>query len=55
VVDGRVGGTWELQPDRIVVTPFGRWRGGARKAIGPEVDRVAAFLDRPLTPEFSGS
>ena len=55
LVDGRVGGTWELQPDRIVVTPVGRWRGGARKAIGPEVDRVAAFLDRPLKAEFSGS
>jgi hypothetical protein len=53
VVDGRVGGTWQLDGGRVVVTPFGRWRGGARKALGPEVDRIAAFLDRPLQVEVS--
>jgi hypothetical protein len=31
-----------------VVRPFGRWRGGARRELAPEVDRIAAFLDRPL-------
>ena len=51
VADGRVGGTWELDSRRVVVTPFGRWRGGAGKALGPEVDRLAAFLDRPLKVE----
>jgi hypothetical protein len=53
IVDGAVAGTWEIGgkagAGRLVVTPFGRWRGGARKALAGEADRVAAFLDRPLT------
>ena len=51
VVDGRVAGTWELTSGRrggIEVTPFGRWRSGARKELAAEADRIAAFLDRPL-------
>ena len=51
IVDGRVAGTWELMNGKrggITVQPFGRWRGGARKELAAEADRIAAFLDRPL-------
>jgi hypothetical protein len=53
VIDGRVSGTWEIENGKagagaVAVRPFGRWRSGARKELGPEVDRIAAFLDRPL-------
>jgi Winged helix DNA-binding domain len=56
-IDGRVAGTWELEQGkggaaRVVVHPFGRWRGGARKELTPEVERIAAFLDRPLRLEI---
>jgi hypothetical protein len=52
VVDGRVGGTWEIDAGRLVVSPFGRWRGGARKALEAEVDRLAGYLGRGLTIEI---
>jgi hypothetical protein len=53
LVDGRVAGTWEIAGGAkargtIQVTPFGGWRGGVRKELAPEVDRIAAYLDRPL-------
>jgi hypothetical protein len=51
IVDGRVAGTWDLMDGRtggLSVQPFYRWRGGARKELAAEVDRIAAFLDRPL-------
>jgi hypothetical protein len=53
LVDGRIAGTWEIAGGArgngaIEVTPFGRWRGGVREALAPEVDRIAAYLDRPL-------
>lgn len=51
VIDGRIMGTWELTNGTrggVHVRPFGRWRGGARKELAAEVDRIAAFLDRPL-------
>jgi Winged helix DNA-binding domain len=51
IVDGRVAGTWELPSGKrggITVQPFGRWRGGARKELAAEADRIATFLDRPL-------
>jgi hypothetical protein len=51
VIDGRIMGTWELTNGArggIHVRPFGRWRGGARRELAPEVDRIASFLDRPL-------
>jgi hypothetical protein len=56
VIDGRIGGTWEIEnrkngADALLVAPFFRWRGGARKELEAEVDRVAAFLDRPLKIE----
>jgi hypothetical protein len=58
VVDGRVAGTWEIENGKggagtVVVRPFGRWRGGARMELAPEVDRIAAFLDRPLRIEVA--
>jgi hypothetical protein len=60
VLDGRVGGTWELEngkggAGRLVVRPFGRWRGGARKELEPEVDRLSAYLERRLTLEVERS
>jgi hypothetical protein len=52
IVDGRVAGTWEIAggsaAGTVEVVPWGRWRGGARKELAAEVERVAAFLDRPL-------
>ena len=59
VVDGRVGGTWDIEDaarggGRVMVRPFGRWRGGVRQALRPEVDRLAAFLDRPLSVDVGG-
>ena len=51
IVDGRVAGTWELTSGKrggLTVQPFSRWRGGARKELVAEADRIAAFLDRPL-------
>ena len=58
MIDGRVTGTWELANGKagagvVAVRPFGRWRGGGRKELKPEVDRIAAFLDRPLRLELS--
>jgi phage baseplate assembly protein gpV len=60
VLDARVGGTWELETGkggagRLVVRPFGRWRGGARKELEPEVDRLSAYLERRLTLEVERS
>jgi hypothetical protein len=57
VVDGRVAGTWVIaggarggvrNGGTIEVSRFGRWRGGVRTELAAEVDRIAAFLDRPL-------
>jgi hypothetical protein len=54
IVDGRVAGTWELasgKRGRLEVTPFASWRGGVKKELAAEANRIAAFLDRPLTVE----
>ena len=51
IVDGRVEGTWELTSGKrggIAVTRLQRWRSGVRTELDAEVDRLAAFLDRPL-------
>jgi hypothetical protein len=53
VVDGRVAGTWEIEAGKVVVQPFDRWRGGARRELEPEVARIAAYLDRPLQIEMA--
>jgi len=54
LLDGRVRGTWELETGsggsaRVAVTPFGRWRSGARTELKTEVDRLAAYLGRRLS------
>lgn len=57
VVDGRVEGTWELTAGKrggIAIQPLERWRSGARAELEAEVDRIAAFLDRPLPIEVAG-
>ena len=54
VVDGRVAGTWELAAGKrggVVVTRLERWRSGVEAELAAEVDRLAAFLDRPLPIE----
>jgi hypothetical protein len=54
VVDGRVAGTWELAAGKrggVVVTRLERWRSGVEAELADEVDRLAAFLDRPLPIE----
>jgi hypothetical protein len=60
VLDGRVGGTWEIEngshgTGRVAVTPFGRWRGGARQALSADVDRLALFAARSLSVEIAES
>jgi hypothetical protein len=56
LVDGRIAGTWELmggtRGGTIEVTPFGRLRSGVRPELTAEGDRIAAYLDRPLTIEI---
>ena len=54
LVDGRIGGMWEIESGKggagtVVVEPFYRWRGGAARELAAEVDRIAAYLDRPLS------
>lgn len=58
VVDARIAGTWEIENGTagagvVVVRPFWRWRGGVRRELEPEVDRIAAFLDRRLVIEVA--
>jgi hypothetical protein len=57
MIDGRVAGTWEIASGKasvgvIAIRPFRRWRGGARKELKPEVERIAAFLDRRFRLEI---
>jgi hypothetical protein len=57
LIDGRVSGTWELESDKrgagtVRIQPFSRWRGGAKQELDAEVDRIAAYLDRPLKVEI---
>ncbi len=53
VVDGTIAGTWELRTNgergTVDVTKWGRWHATARRELAAEVERVAAFVDRPLT------
>jgi hypothetical protein len=53
IVDGAIAGTWELDGGRagksVTVVPFTRWRRGELKELASEVDRLAAFLGRPLS------
>jgi hypothetical protein len=59
VVNGRVGGTWEIENGKggagtVVVQPFGA-KTIARRALTNEVERIAAFLDRPLRIEIAAA
>jgi hypothetical protein len=57
VVDGRIDGTWELENGRgrgvAVARPWSRWPARVRRGLTTEVDRIAAFLDRPLAVEVA--
>lgn len=57
LVDGRIGGTWEItgSPKRGVVNVvrWPSWKRAATAELEAEVDRVGAFLDRPLAVEIS--
>lgn len=56
LVDGRVAGTWEINGGRnatVEVRPFARWRAGLKRELSAEIDRIAAFLDRPLRPSIA--
>lgn len=56
IVDGRVAGTWEIGSAKkgvVVVQPFGTWRAGRTRELKAEVERIAAFLDRPLKTEIA--
>jgi hypothetical protein len=51
LVDGRIGGTWELDPGRrplVHVRRWSSWPREARSELAAEIDRIAAFLDKPL-------
>jgi uncharacterized protein YcaQ len=56
-VDGRIEGVWKhaTTAKRLSVTvePFRRQPVWVRKGAGAEAERLAAFLDRPLTFEWS--
>jgi hypothetical protein len=57
LVDGRIGGTWEIGGSAkrgvITVRRWSSWTRAARSELDAEVDRVAAFLDKPLAIELS--
>jgi hypothetical protein len=57
IVDGRVGGTWQLggtaKRGVVEVVRWSSWAREGRKELEAEVDRVAAFLDRPLSIELT--
>jgi hypothetical protein len=52
LVDGRIGGTWQIGSGKrptVEVVRWSSWKRLARRELDAEIDRVAAFLDRPLT------
>jgi hypothetical protein len=57
LVDGRVGGTWQLggtaKRGVVEVVRWSSWAREGRKELDAEVDRVAAFLDKPLSIELT--
>ena len=52
VVDGRIGGTWQLGGSTkrpvVEIVRWPSWRRTAADELASEVDRIAAFLDKPL-------
>jgi hypothetical protein len=56
LVDGRIGGTWQLGTGRrptVNVVRWPSWERPARRELDAEIDRIAAFLGRPLTVEIA--
>jgi len=57
LVDGRIGGTWEIAGSTkrgvVNVARWSSWRRAAPPELEAEVDRVAAFLNRRLAIETS--
>jgi DNA glycosylase AlkZ-like len=43
LVDGAVAGTWKYEQERVRVDPFGRLQRAARRALGEQGERLAAF------------
>jgi Winged helix DNA-binding domain len=54
-VDGRVGGTWSLggtaKRGIVEIVRWSSWRREGAGELAAEVDRIAAFLDKPLAIE----
>jgi len=51
VADGRLIGTWEIESGKrgsVAIQAFERLQPDMRRELEAEVDRIAAFLDRPL-------
>jgi hypothetical protein len=59
LVDGRVGGTWQLGGSAkrpvVDVVRWSSWKRPARSELEAEVERIAAFLDKPLAIELTQS
>ena len=56
LVDGRIGGTWQIRSGRrpvVDVVRWGSWTRAARAELDAEVDRIAAFVDKPLAVEVT--
>jgi DNA glycosylase AlkZ-like len=57
LVDGRVGGTWQLGGSAkrpvVDVVRWSSWERPARPELEAEVNRIAAFLDKPLAIELT--
>jgi winged helix DNA-binding protein len=55
LVDGRIGGTWKLDGSAkrgvVDIVRWSSWTRAAAEELAGEVDRIAAFLDRPLAIE----
>ena len=58
IVDGRVAGTWEIEGGKrgvVAMQPFATWPRSRTAELRSEVERIAAFLDRPLTVEIAAA
>jgi winged helix DNA-binding protein len=57
LVDARIGGTWEITGTAkrgvVRIVRWSSWERDATAELAAEIDRVAAFLDRPLALEIS--
>jgi hypothetical protein len=56
LVDGRICGTWQLGAGKrrtVDVVRWSSWTRDARRELDAEVERIAAFLDKPLAIEMA--